>query len=390
MTTALAIPAPSDAELEALAATADRSDLQAKDDLTLYAEARWHREQAEYHHTATLEHWAELGRRLIEIKERLPHGEFLATVRDEVGISEDKAERAMAISKNSARLRNIDPDISVTAALVKIRELKREEEAAKPKPLPIYADLPSEYELFEGDAADTGLPDNYVDLIVTSPPYGLGVAYANTDDNEGYDSYVKRVYSWAWELYRVGAPNGRICLNVPLDVTYSGTHPIYSDWVQALEYAGWQYQFTIVWNEGNINKSVARGSVDSANAPHVIAPVEMIVVLHKGEWNLGQPEIKLVDRQNWLEWTNGVWTFSGAAPLSPNHCPKPFPLELPRRCIELFSFPGALVLDPFLGSGTTGVAAALLGRKFIGIDKYGLYVEQSKARIADALLGKAA
>jgi hypothetical protein len=125
-------------------------------------------------------------------------------------------------------------------------------------------ELPRHVHVELGNVGDLPLPDNHVDLIVTSPPYGLGQDYHDLDDNEGYQLYVERVQQWAEELYRVTAINGRICLNVPLDISYRKTHPIYADWVLELLNAGYEYRTTIVWDEGNVSRSTA---ADAVNVP---------------------------------------------------------------------------------------------------------------------------
>lgn len=229
------------------------------------------------------------------------------------------------------------------------------------------------------DAANLPLPDESIDLIVTSPPYGLAIAYDSSDDDQGYPAYMDQVQAWSAELYRIAAPQGRLCLNVPLDTTRGGTQAVYADWVACLKDAGWRYRCTIVWNEGTINKSVARGSVDSPSSPHVIAPVEVIVVAYKGDWNLHRLDAHTLGHDDWLEWTNGLWAFGGE-----HHAdhPAPYPEELPRRCISLFSFNDAVVCDPFVGSGTTAVVAYKLGRTFYGFDQSDQYVAQARARVA--------
>jgi site-specific DNA-methyltransferase (adenine-specific) len=250
--------------------------------------------------------------------------------------------------------------------------------APTPEPIqPVPDFLPCAIE--QADAASLPLPDGVAHLIVTSPPYGLGVAYSNSDDDQGYAPYMEAVATWCAEMYRVATPQGRLCLNIPLDITRGGVQPIYADWLYSLRAVGWKYRTSIVWNEGNINKSTARGSVDSPSAPHVIAPVEMILVVHKGEWNLGRVDHHDLTHEHWLEWTNGLWTFSGER--RSDH-PAPFPEELPRRCIELFSFRNDTVLDPFVGSGTSALAAHKLGRTFFGFDQSPEYVQHARARLA--------
>jgi len=235
----------------------------------------------------------------------------------------------------------------------------------------------------QGDAGQLPLDDATVHLIVTSPPYGLGKSYDSFDDDQGYVRYRELACTWAGEMFRVSAPQGRLCLNVPLDTSRGGQQAFYADWLALLRAAGWNYQTTIAWLEsprGNIGKSTARGSIDSPSAPRVIAPIEMIIVCSKGDWNLHRSDPSDLSHAEWLDWTNGVWIFTAEQPSRVSH-PAPFPEELPQRLIKLFSFPGDPVLDPFAGSGTTSVVAYRLGRPSYGYDISAQYVADARARL---------
>ncbi len=131
--------------------------------------------------------------------------------------------------------------------------------------------------------------------------------------------------------------------------------------------AGWKYHSTIVWNEQNISRRTAWGSWLSASAPYVIAPVELIVVLYKDEWKKNYKGESDITREEFMEWTNGVWSFNGESKKRIGH-PAPFPKELPKRCIKMFSYLGDTIFDPFLGSGTTTLVAKELNRNPIGVD----------------------
>lgn len=121
----------------------------------------------------------------------------------------------------------------------------------------------------------------------------------------------------------------------------------------------------------------------SARAPYVIAPVEMIVVLYKNKWRKKSGSgISDITKEEFIEWTNGVWSFSGESKKRVGH-PAPFPIELPKRCIKLFSFVDDVILDPFLGSGTTLIACTLLNRKGIGIEIDEKYCEIAKKRLIE-------
>lgn len=156
---------------------------------------------------------------------------------------------------------------------------------------------------------------------------------------------------------------------------------MYADITTIAKSVKWNYHCTIVWNEQNISRRTAWGSWKSASAPFVIAPVEMIVVFYKKSWRktLGA-RLNDLTRDEFLEWTNGVWAFGGERKKRVGH-PAPFPIELPRRCIKLFSFVGDTVFDPFLGSGTTLMACLETKRKGIGNDIDKGYCELAKRRI---------
>jgi site-specific DNA-methyltransferase (adenine-specific) len=210
-----------------------------------------------------------------------------------------------------------------------------------------------------------------VDLVVTSPPYSLGVDYgqAGYADDQPYQRYLQWVTVWAETLLQASAYGGRACINIPLDSNKGGKRAIYADYLRIFQAVGWTYQTSIVWNEQNISRRTAWGSWLSPSAPFVTAPVEMIAVFFKGSFRRPATGGRHGDitRDEFLAWTLGMWTFAGANPRRTGH-PAPFPEELPRRLIKLYSYPDDLVLDPFAGSGTTLVAARKLGRRSVGIE----------------------
>ena len=199
-----------------------------------------------------------------------------------------------------------------------------------------------------------------IDLIVTSPPYNVDIAYGSTNDALDYAQYLDFSRQWMRKCHELGKKGCRFCLNIPLDKNKGGHQSVYADLTQIAKEAGWSYFSTIVWNEGNISRRTAWGSFMSASAPYVIAPVEMIVLFYKGEWKRPDKGVSDIARQDFMDWTCGIWSFNGESKKRVGH-PAPFPLELPRRCIQLFSYLGDRVLDPFLGSGTTLLACQQLG-----------------------------
>jgi site-specific DNA-methyltransferase (adenine-specific) len=222
--------------------------------------------------------------------------------------------------------------------------------------------------------------DNSVDLIVTSPPYNVGINYNGHVDSDSYHDYLDFSCRWLTQAYRMSRPDGRMCLNIPLDKNKGGQQSVYADLTQIAKEVGWKYQSTIVWNEGNISRRTAWGSWMSASAPYVIAPVEMIVIFYKNSWKKTFKGVSDITRDEFMAWTNGVWTFNGESKKRIGH-PAPFPRELPRRCIKLFSFVGDVVLDLFMGSGTTLLETAVNQRQGIGFDISEEYCDLARQRL---------
>lgn len=237
-------------------------------------------------------------------------------------------------------------------------------------------------EIYNDDFLTTScVEENSIDLIVTSPPYNVDVKYNSYNDKIPYNIYLEFTQIWLEKAYKLLKSDGRICLNIPLDKNKGGQQSVYADVVNIAKTVGFKYHSTVVWNEQNISRRTAWGSWLSATAPYVIAPVEMIVILYKKRWKKisgsGQSDIT---KEEFINWTNGVWTFMGESKAKVGH-PAPFPVELPKRCIKLFSFVGDTVLDPFLGSGSTLIACICTRRKGIGIEIDKSYCEIAKNRL---------
>ncbi len=229
----------------------------------------------------------------------------------------------------------------------------------------------------------TAIPEGTVDLIVTSPPYNVDIAYSTHNDQLEYSEYLEFTRKWMEKCYRLAKSDGRFCLNIPLDKNKGGQQSVCADITTIAKSIGWKYHSTIIWNEQNISRRTAWGSWLSASAPFVIAPVEVIVVLYKETWKKTSGSgVSDITREEFMEWTNGVWTFSGESKKRIGH-PAPYPVELPRRCIKLFCFVGDTVLDPFLGSGTTLVACYETNRHGIGTEIARAYCELAVKRLLD-------
>ena len=225
------------------------------------------------------------------------------------------------------------------------------------------------------------IEEGTVDLVVTSPPYNVGIKYSSHDDKMSYEDYLCFTKEWLNKCYQLAKEDGRLCLNIPLDKNKGGQQSVCADITTIAKEVGWRYHATIIWNEQNISRRTAWGSWLSASAPYVIAPVEVIVILYKNRWkkieNNGKSDIT---KDEFVKWTNGVWNFMGESKRRIGH-PAPFPVELPRRCIKLFTFVGDTVLDPFLGSGSTLIACVLTNRKGIGVEIDKTYCDIAKQRL---------
>ena len=234
-------------------------------------------------------------------------------------------------------------------------------------------------EIYNADSADLSfLADRSVQLVVTSPPYNLGKDYGAARDDATYFGYLEWVKAWSRELYRVLEPGARLCLNIPLDVNLSfdedgrriaSKQPVLADFSELLvRELGFVYNTTILWLEGNISRRTAWGSWLSASDPWVNTAAEAVLVLSRDRRKRdGRGKTSDVTREEFMDWTLGLWAFNGQNTAQHGH-PAPFPEELPRRLIKLFSFREDVVLDPFLGSGTTCRVAKNLGRRSIGVE----------------------
>jgi len=236
--------------------------------------------------------------------------------------------------------------------------------------------------LLNGDVLDkTNFENEIFDLIITSPPYNIDIKYNSHKDDLTYDEYLTFSEKWMRNCYNWTKKQGRFCLNIPLDKNKGGQRSVGADLTALAQKIGWKYHSTIIWNEGNISRRTAWGSWLSASAPYVIAPVELIVVLYKGEWKKSSgSKLSDISKEEFMEWTNGLWTFNGESKKRIGH-PAPFPIELPYRCIKLFSFVDDLVFDPFAGSGTTLIAANNTNRYSVGLEIDLKYCELAKQRI---------
>lgn len=223
------------------------------------------------------------------------------------------------------------------------------------------------------------IPDASVHLMVTSPPYNSSKQYDQDFSLDEYLAMLGRV--WA-ETYRVLVPGGRACINVA-NLGRKPYIPLHGYIIEQMQKLGFLMRGEIIWNKAaSSSASTAWGSWQSAANPVLRDVHEYILVFSKDTFKrVGVGRTSTITRDQFLEWTKSVWSFPAVTARKIGH-PAPFPEELPHRCIQLFTFEGDVVLDPFAGSGTTCLAAKQDGRRYIGYELNAEYVKLAEGRLA--------
>lgn len=264
------------------------------------------------------------------------------------------------------------------------RKLYKSINIPKPKPEDLVENpVPDEFldKIILGDAREIlkKLPNNCIHLMVTSPPYNVGKEYDKDLTLGEYLDFIEEVMR---EVYRVLVWGGRVCFNVA-NLGRKPYIPLHAYLIERFERIGFLFRGEIIWDKGDAvsGASTAWGTWRSAVNPILRDQHEYIIVLSKGDFKRrkGNKE-DTITREEFLEFTKSVWRFPPESAKKIGH-PAPFPEELPYRCIQLYTFKGDVVLDPFVGSGTTCVAALKAGRHCVGIDIEEKYVEIARQRI---------
>lgn len=241
------------------------------------------------------------------------------------------------------------------------------------------------------------LPDKCVALVVTSPPYFAGKQYEEELGSghvpATYLDYLEVLRDVFAECVRVLEPGGRIAVNVanlgrrPYRSLAGDVTTILQDDLQLL------LRGEIVWQKAEgMSGSTAWGSYMSASNPVLRDLTERVVVASKGRLDRavsrperkkrGLPHENTIEKQEWMDATLDVWRIRPESARRVNH-PAPFPVDLPRRLIELYTYVDDVVLDPFMGSGSTAIAAVRTGRHYVGYDTDPEYVAIAEARVAE-------
>jgi site-specific DNA-methyltransferase (adenine-specific) len=250
------------------------------------------------------------------------------------------------------------------------------------------------------------MPEGSIDLIVTSPPYGVNIAYDTHDDDMEINEYLEFSKNWLTEAYKVLKDDGRIALNIPYEINRQekgGRIFLVSEVYQVMKQIGFKF-FGIVDLEEDSphrSKTTAWGSWMSPSSPYIYNPKECVILAYKKHHIKkvkGQPQWKGVptqieqedgtfktkvvyqeeDKREFMELVFGQWKYlNDSRPMTK----ATFSMDIPTKAIKILSYKNDIVLDPFNGSGTSCVAAETLDRRWIGIELSPNYTEISRERI---------
>jgi site-specific DNA-methyltransferase (adenine-specific) len=228
----------------------------------------------------------------------------------------------------------------------------------------------------------TEIPDNSVHLMITSPPYNVKKEY---DHDLTLDEYRQFLRSVLKETYRVLVTGGRACVNIA-NLGRKPYIPMHSYIIEDMLELGFLMRGEIIWNKAaSSSSSTAWGTWLSATNPVLRDIHEYILIFSKGSFSRdGVSRESTIIRDDFLELTKSVWSFPAVSARRIGH-PAPFPEELPRRLIELYSYKGDVVLDPFCGSGTTCLAALRTERQYVGYEIEPEYIKLAEERICEVL-----
>lgn len=245
--------------------------------------------------------------------------------------------------------------------------------------------------LIQGDCLEKMKDTNGVNLIVTSPPYNVDLGnnkykkdgYSAYDDNLPYDEYLLFIRNVFTLCYDALAKDGRMAINI--GDGKNGSITTHSDFTQIAKEIGFIPITTIIWNKNNTSNRCAWGSYLSAKAPSFPRGFEYVLIFGKTRAR-DKSGVSTITKEEWIEYTNGLWSFAPENKQKEYGHPAMFPVELPKRLIKMLSYEGDLVLDPFMGSGSTGVACVNTNRNFIGIELDEEYFKIAEKRINKAIM----
>ena len=225
------------------------------------------------------------------------------------------------------------------------------------------------------------IPNNSVHLMITSPPYNVGKEY---DGNLTLDEYLELLTSVFSETYKKLVTGGRACINIA-NLGRKPYIPLHAMVIEIMLSLGFLMRGEIIWDKSaSAGGSCAWGSWMSASNPVLRDYHEYILVFSKESYSKNKLQAKkdTIAKEDFIQWTKSIWTFPAVNAKKIGH-PAPFPIELPHRLINLYSYEGDVILDPFCGSGTTCIAAIQNNRNYIGYDINQDYIDLAEDRISN-------
>ena len=222
------------------------------------------------------------------------------------------------------------------------------------------------------------LPDNSIHLMITSPPYNVRKEY---DKNLDLNEYIELLRNVLKDTWRVLVPGGRVAINIA-NIGRKPYIPLHSFVIQIMHDIGFLMRGEIIWDKSaSAGVSCAWGSFGSASNPVLRDVHEYILIFSKQ--NMKRPKLEKensIENDDFVQWSKSIWKFPTVSAKKIGH-PAPFPIELPKRLIEFYSYEGDVILDPFMGSGSTAIAAKNLKRRYVGYEISQEYVDLALKRI---------
>ena len=250
------------------------------------------------------------------------------------------------------------------------------------------------------------LPESCVDLIVTSPPYNVGIDYDTHDDRQSMEDYWQFTKDWLSESYRILKDDGRIAVNIPYEVNVQdrgGRILFMSEFYQIMKNLGFKFCGLVDLDENSPHRSktTAWGSWMSPSAPYIYNPKECVILGYKKNHIKkvkGEPQWKgeLVDleqedgtikqkmmyqeedKKEFMSLVYGQWEYFAD---TKQQTKATFSMDIPLKAIKILTYRNDLILDPFTGSGTSLVAAEVSGRRWLGIELSENYTKVAKERV---------